>query len=1529
MAKTCENYQTGVTLLAVLLALAASSILVIGGGIAANNLKEKGLVNVNSATIKNILYQQTGFLDAKKVNSSVIDGSVVGTVVLPNGSFSAYKLVDGGVEDNGNSFTGETKIQFLSGDNGLGTYDGGIIIPFYLKSGVRTTGVVMDRMIANLRIQGTSYPVKVLQGNVKNGKLTGDFVAQTVDTGYIIGGTVGEKGIISRASVTSGGVKATEAQISIAFNALSLFREISTVFGISDTKVLAENTVAPSVYGVAGFNKPIFDSKTGTWIFLSPTAATTGVISTSVTQNIVNYLQNLSQQTTSIYQNLPSYLQTPAQVIQGITGIESTNSKLTVSTSGNTAELSLDLTGITAAGINDGTINKAKLVSSNDASNGQCLTYNSSTGGFTWSSCGTAGGVGTITGVTAGNGLTGGGTSGALSLALNIQSGGGLSATASGLSLLRTCGDGELLKWTSSTSSWDCAIDVGGAGGGISTLKVDGTTAVSSASILNFSGSDFDLTNSPTGQGNLSIDYTNSKIVRSDQTQSITGIWTFSTAPVISTISNTGTITLPAATDTLVGRATSDTLTNKTIAAGSNTISGLTNSNLSGTAGITNVNLANSAVTINSSGILSGGATVSLGGTLTLTATEADTLSSITGRGATTATGLTLSSAAPINFSGTTPTITFSGGDTIFDLTGAATRTLSILNSTSAQVAGLSVEGTIAASNFSGSSSGSNTGDQTITLTGNVTGSGTGSFATTIASGAVTLSNMANLAANSIIGNNTGSPATPLALTASQVKTLLGIATSDISGLGTIATQSASNIFITGGNISGIVSLNGAAITGGTISGGSLSSTAVNGITTANIALTSGSYSDPSWITSLSETKVLPSQTGNSGKVLGTNGTSTSWITNSSGVAWGAITGLLNDQTDLNASLSAKLSKTLTSANIFVGNGSNVATGVSVSGDISIDNTGLTAIGSGAVSLTKMANLAANSIIGNNTGSPATPLALTASQVKTLLGIATSDVSGLGTIATQSASNVYITGGNMSGLNSISATTFTGALTGNATSATTANALANSDSAGQSAITAINSASTGTINAARIASLPYISTTLTSANIIVGNGSNVATGVAMTGDISIDNTGLTAIGSGKVLLAKMANLAANSIIGNNTGSPATPLALTASQVKTLLGISTSDISGLGTIATQSASNVYITGGNMSGLVSVAATTFTGALTGNASTVTGFSPVSGKTLTVQKSMTLTSADDTGVYTLPTGTKTLVATDVSTLSSLTSIGTLGSLSVTGAISGATATNTINGLIINSGALSGATTLGLSGAITGATATNTINGMIINTGAVSGVTTLGASSTVTIGSGGNTYTLDPTGTSGIAYAGTVRPTRKETMAPEYQGAVLTGTGIGTMTSDFCDNNATNGITDVNTGDCNTDETHNFYKWTTSQGTTQTYSIFLRWRIPDNFPSDGFSAATNPIQVYGRRSDATNGSIKVYVYDTTGALNNAGGTEVAGAANTWVQNGINVSGGTWTAGSYMTIKIDLTAAASGGTSYTGEINLNYRSTN
>ena len=76
---------------------------------------------------------------------------------------------------------------------------------------------------------------------------------------------------------------------------------------------------------------------------------------------------------------------------------------------------------------------------------------------------------------------------------------------------------------------------------------------------------------------------TNTLTVAIDSTvTTLTGTQTLTnktlTSPVISSISNTGTITLPTSTDTLVGRATTDTLTNKTLT------SAVLNTGVSGTA---------------------------------------------------------------------------------------------------------------------------------------------------------------------------------------------------------------------------------------------------------------------------------------------------------------------------------------------------------------------------------------------------------------------------------------------------------------------------------------------------------------------------------------------------------------------------------------------------------------------------------------------------------------------------------------------------------------------------------------------------------------------------------------------------------------------------------------------------------------------------------------------------------------------------------------------------------------------------------
>jgi len=72
------------------------------------------------------------------------------------------------------------------------------------------------------------------------------------------------------------------------------------------------------------------------------------------------------------------------------------------------------------------------------------------------------------------------------------------------------------------------------------------------------------------------------------------------------------------------------------------------------------------------------------------------------------------------------------------------------------------------------------------------------------------------------------------------------------------------------------------------------------------------------------------------------------------------------------------------------------------------------------------------------------------------------------------------------------------------------------------------------------------------------------------GDIVVTAGGGTwTVDNDVVTNAKAANMAANSIKGNNTGGVADPLDLTAAQVKTLLAIANTDVSGLGTLSTQS------------------------------------------------------------------------------------------------------------------------------------------------------------------------------------------------------------------------------------------------------------------------------------------------------------------------------------------------------------------------
>jgi hypothetical protein len=109
-----------------------------------------------------------------------------------------------------------------------------------------------------------------------------------------------------------------------------------------------------------------------------------------------------------------------------------------------------------------------------------------------------------------------------------------------------------------------------------------GTTISSASSIVTLTGTQT-LTNKTlttpvistiSNTGTLTLPTSTDTLVGRATTDTLTNKTL--TTPVISTISNTGTLTLPTSTDTLVGRATTDTLTNKTINLTSNSLTGTT-----------------------------------------------------------------------------------------------------------------------------------------------------------------------------------------------------------------------------------------------------------------------------------------------------------------------------------------------------------------------------------------------------------------------------------------------------------------------------------------------------------------------------------------------------------------------------------------------------------------------------------------------------------------------------------------------------------------------------------------------------------------------------------------------------------------------------------------------------------------------------------------------------------------------------------------------------------------------------------------
>ncbi len=176
--------------------------------------------------------------------------------------------------------------------------------------------------------------------------------------------------------------------------------------------------------------------------------------------------------------------------------------------------------------------------------------------------------------------------------------------------------------------------------------------------------------------------------------------------------------------------------------------------------------------------------------------------------------------------------------------------------------------------------------------------------------------------------------------------------------------------------------------------------------------------------------------------------------------------------------------------------------------------------------------------------------------------------------------------------------------------------------------------------------------------------------------------------------------------------------------------------------------------------------------------------------------------------------------------------------------------------------------------------------------------------------------------------------TLSPEFAGAVLHGTtgtaggtdnNIGTLTSDFCSdfldiNDATHG-----TSICGTNETFNFYRWTSPQSNAQTYDIYITYQLPSTF-KNFVSGQTNMLG----RTDSANATVTYSVYkNVTGtglSLCSAAKTISTGVQTTWqtATPTTDLSTCSFAANNSVVVKVEVTSSANAN-AYIGTLNFQY----
>jgi hypothetical protein len=182
---------------------------------------------------------------------------------------------------------------------------------------------------------------------------------------------------------------------------------------------------------------------------------------------------------------------------------------------------------------------------------------------------------------------------------------------------------------------------------------------------------------------------------------------------------------------------------------------------------------------------------------------------------------------------------------------------------------------------------------------------------------------------------------------------------------------------------------------------------------------------------------------------------------------------------------------------------------------------------------------------------------------------------------------------------------------------------------------------------------------------------------------------------------------------------------------------------------------------------------------------------------------------------------------------------------------------------------------------------------------------------------YEADGWGACGAA------PDNVVNLNPEFAGAVLNGTGVGTMTADSCGNG---GGLSLNTSLCASGEARNYYKWTSPQASQQTYSIYVTYQLPASFKN---FASDDTIQLTARTDSTSNAAVTYEMFRSqSGSITQCGSgeTAVVTTVDTWQTVGINgnestgCSFSTSSANAFIIFKINL-KANSNANAYVGTL--------